>query len=286
MRKLTITREKSFVASLAKMKIYIEDPEMGDLPINGVPCRKLGDLKNGETVSFEVSKRALKVYVISDKLSKDYSNDFVVLPEGDEEVVLSGKNRFNPAAGNAFRFNGNENEQALKNRKKGARIGIVVLIVAAIVGFGIGFIGGYSGGPSGEAKTFTSNGMTITLTDEFEKVSIEGMQVSYDSPYVAVFAIREPFSMIEGFEDYTLTEYGKLVLEANGMSDYELITKDGLTYFIRNAVIEDTNENFVYFSVVYKADDAFWFVQFAVRSDNYAFYEEDIVKWAKSVSFT
>ena len=48
MRNLTIKRTKSFVACLAKMKIYVEDPTSNEICINNTPCRKLGDLKNGE----------------------------------------------------------------------------------------------------------------------------------------------------------------------------------------------------------------------------------------------
>lgn len=48
MRNLTIKREKSFVGSLAKMKVYIEDPTSNEICINDISCRKIGDLKNGE----------------------------------------------------------------------------------------------------------------------------------------------------------------------------------------------------------------------------------------------
>ena len=52
MRNLTIKRTKSFVASLVKMKIYIEDPTSDEIVINNVRCRKIGDLKNGEEKPF------------------------------------------------------------------------------------------------------------------------------------------------------------------------------------------------------------------------------------------
>ena len=48
MRNLTIKREKSFVGSLVKMKIYIEDLTSNEININNTPCRKIGELKNGE----------------------------------------------------------------------------------------------------------------------------------------------------------------------------------------------------------------------------------------------
>ena len=140
MRKLTIKRTKTFVACLMKMKVYIEDHSAGEIVINDVPCRKLGDVKNGEEKTFEIEDGAAKVFVIADKLSKNFCNDFYQLPEGTEDIVLSGKNYFNPINGNAFRFDNNDNAAASTNRKRGTRIGIIVMVVAFVVGAVIGFL--------------------------------------------------------------------------------------------------------------------------------------------------
>jgi len=75
MRNLTIKREKHFVASLAKAKFYIEDPNSDEIVINGVKCRKLGELKNGEEVTFQIDEKSAKLFVIVDKLSKNACND-------------------------------------------------------------------------------------------------------------------------------------------------------------------------------------------------------------------
>ena len=140
MRKLTIKRTKSFVACLAKLKVYVEDHRASDLIINDVPCRKLGDLKNGEEVTFEVEEQAVKIFVIADQLSKNYCNEFYQLPEGQEDVYLTGKNQLNPASGNPFRFDNNDNPEAVANRKRGSRTGIIVMIVAIVVGIIVGYL--------------------------------------------------------------------------------------------------------------------------------------------------
>lgn len=140
MRKLTIKRTKSFVGCLAKMKIYIEDNSSDEIIINDIHCRKLGDLKNGEEKTFEIEEQSAKVFVIADKLSKNYCSEFYELPDGKEDICLSGKNCFNPASGNAFRFDNNNSEAALENRKRGSSKGLVILIVAIIVGAAIGFL--------------------------------------------------------------------------------------------------------------------------------------------------
>lgn len=139
-RKLTITRTKSFVACLMSIKVYIEDHSSSELTINDVPCRKLGEISNGETKTFEIGEEAAKVFVIGDKLSKSYCNEFYQLPEGQEDISLSGKNCFNPATGNAFRFDNNNNEAVLANRKRSTRKGAIIMTVAIIVGAAAGFL--------------------------------------------------------------------------------------------------------------------------------------------------
>ena len=140
MRKLTIERRKAFVACAMKVKVYIETDGVGDLVINGTPCVKLGALKNGETQTFEIGEKAAKVYVIADNASKDYCNDFYQLPEGSDDISLSGQNKFNLANGNAYLFDNNDNPEAEANRKKGKRIGTVVTVVAIVIGAIVGFL--------------------------------------------------------------------------------------------------------------------------------------------------
>jgi hypothetical protein len=55
--------------------------------------------------------------VIADKISRDFCNDYYEISAGQEDVFLSGKNKFNLATGNAFRFDNNENTHTLENRR-------------------------------------------------------------------------------------------------------------------------------------------------------------------------
>ena len=90
MRHLTIKRNKSFVGCFGVFKVYIEDAVFGDTTIDGVSCRKLGDLNNGEEKTFEIGEGAVKVYVIADQMSKNFCNEYYQLPEGQEDVSLPG----------------------------------------------------------------------------------------------------------------------------------------------------------------------------------------------------
>ena len=235
MRNLTITRKKSFVGCLGKMKVYIEDFLVNDLEINGIPCRKLGELKNGEEKTFLVDERAARVFVIADKLSKNYCNEFYPLPEGEEDVVLTGKNCFNLSAGNPFRFDGVTDEAVLQNRKKGKKRGALIYAIAIVVGVIIGLSSNFSilsfFESSPAPKTFSDAGMEITLTDAFEKNdATENFDLCYQSKTVVVQMFREPFSAAEEMKDWTPQEYAEVLIEINEL-DAEVKTEDGLVYF-------------------------------------------------------
>jgi len=287
MRKLTIRRKKSFVGCLAKMQVYIEDTSANDIEINNISCRKLGDLKNNEEKTFEIGEDSAKIFVIADKLSKDYCNDVYRISAGQEDVILSGINKFNPANGNAFLFDNNESEDVKQNRKKGAKKGLLVLCIAIIAGALVGYIfgSGLFSGAKAKPKVFSENGMSITLTNEFKQTKTESYTNCYDSAHVAVFALKESFALAKDFEKYTVEQYGELVLQSNNLSSSKLKDIDGLTGFEYESTNPDTKETFKYVSFVYKSKDAFWLVQFAVRTADIDEYGAKITDWAKTVSF-
>lgn len=287
MRKLTVKRTKSFVGCLAKVRVYVENPSSGDFTINNTLCSKLGELKNGEEKTFLIEEHALKVFVIADKLSKDFCNEFYQLSDGQEDVFLSGQNRFNPAIGNAFRFDNNEGDAASTNRRRGTRKGLIILILAVIVGAVVGFLitnSFFSKTP--KEKVFSSNGMNITLSEEFKETTVKNYTVAFDSKKVAVFALKEPFTLIDGFEDYTLDQYADLVIQSNGLSPSQKKTDNGLIWFEYDFDNPENNNTYRYSTYVYKANDAFWIVQFATLKSNFEKVSQEIAEWAKSVTFS
>lgn len=284
MRNLTIKREKSFVACTTKMKVYIEDPIQNDLQIGGVPCRKLGDLKNGEEKTFQVGTNAAKVFVIADKLSKDYCNDYYPLPSGEEPVTLTGKNHYDLRAGHPFRFDGVTDENALANRKKGGKKGTAVIIAAVILGIAVGVGRVLLNTESTEPKDFAVDEMTITLTEAFDEEDYEGFTQCYESRDVAVFVLEESFSLMDGLEDYTLEQYGTVVVQGNGMEEDALKSENGVTYFTYTAESE-SGTTYYYFATVHKGPDSFWLIQFAVDQDKAEEYQDDFFQWAASVDF-
>ncbi len=292
MRNLTIKRTKSFVGCLGKLKIYIQDPASPELIINNKPCRKIGELKNGEEKIFSIDENETTVFVIADKLSKDYCNEFYNIPAGQEDIYLTGKNHFNPANGNAFRFDGVTNEEIIKNRKKGTKKGIIILCAALIGGFIIGFsitqlfntTSNILDFINEEPKAFSTEEMQITLTNKFTETELEEFTYCYDSKYAAVFALKESISSFDNIN--TLEDYGNLIIEVNGLTDISTLkTYDDLLYFEYSFENSESKLTYYYFSVVYKTQDDFWLIQFATPEENSENLFESFVKWAKSVEF-
>ena len=292
MRNLTIKRIKSFVGCAVKMKIYIEDPMSNELVINNVSCRKIGDLKSGEEKTFQIEEQAAKVFVIADKLSKNYCYEYYQLPEGEEDIYLTGKNHFNPANGNAFRFENNDNEEVLANRKRSTKKGIIIIIAGLIIGAIVGYVitsGLLSNKQTVDNKvkdkTFSSKGITITLTDEFIEIPNEQNTVCFNSRNVTIYTLQESFLEYEEFGAYTLEEYAEILIKANGFSDAEIKKDGGKVYFeskTKNSITQKDIRNIFY---VYKTSDSFWFVQFSLLDEKTDEFRKQIGEWASTVKF-
>ncbi|MBQ2767765.1 MAG: hypothetical protein IJF49_06785 [Clostridia bacterium] len=293
MRTLIITREKNAAACLIPIKIYIEDSTAPELTITGIPCRLLGKLKNGETASFPIPCGAARIFAITDHTSRNYCGDQYPLPAGEEDLSLSGHCHLNPANGNAFLFNSNTDEAALQHRRIGVRRGLTVLLAAIAIGLllGIFVLGplirlsmGTANDP--QPQIFSQAGLQITLTEDFTpNHTAEGFDACYLSPEAAVFALRDPFDLAEGFGELTVAEYGALVQETNpNIAGVAIEEEDGMLCMTYE--INADGASFFYFNTLHKTDDAFWQVCFVVSADLSDSYRGNMLRWAKSIRFT
>lgn len=283
MRYLTIRRYGCFAGCLADYKVYIEVPDRPEITIDGVPCRKLGVLKNGGAQTFAIDDGAARVFVIAGRMSKDFVNDFFWLPEGSENVFLSGRVHPNPFIGNPFRFDNNDTALMQAHRKSNAKKSAVLLLICAAIGVAIGVALGLKGIDRQEPKTFSAEGMQIELTEAFSPFDTETFTAAYDSRHVAVFALREPFDTAEGIEKLTLMQYASAVIEANELGSVTPQTADGLVSFVYSHDDPDNHEQYRYTAYVYKSGDAFWLVQFATKEEDAEAYAARIAEWAASV---
>ncbi len=287
MRNLTIKREKRFVACAGRMKVYIEEHNASDLTINDIPCRFLGTLKNGEEATFSVSEDEARVYVIADKISKDYCNDYYSLPAGEEDITLTGRNVLNPAAGNPFRFDGDVDADRAKSHTKGRNRGAVVLMVAIVIGLILGGIGGsvlvrsIMSNP-GKPQEFQVADLRMTLTDKFKEIDVAQYTGAFESKQVAVFVLQESRMPFEVVGVNTLTDYAKAVQKAN--SHTAPIQEDEyFLYYEYSYKDYSSGDEYHYFTMMYKNPVDFYIVQFVVPEAKTEEYRDTVMEWARSV---
>ncbi len=144
------------------------------------------------------------------------------------------------------------------------------------IGQMLGAIPGF-GGPPDHYKKFYRSGMTIYLPKGFEYVSGTGYTAAYSNDIVTILALEDDFDQTEGLEDYTLEEYGKLILRNSDMSISKLKEEGGVTYFTY------TSREYTFLAALYKGEDSFWMIQFAVEDDLFDNYERDFMNWAAYV---
>lgn len=279
MRLLTILRRKRFIACARTDRVYIEDHSASDTVINGTPCRKIGTLKNGEEKSFEITDARQRVYIVSDALAKGIANDYYEVPEGTENIALSGTRSYNPATGSAFRFDNNNNEGAIRNRSRGTRIGVAVLIVAAIVGFIIGIL---IGNRPPVSEEFVSGDVSITLMSDFYEFESEGHYATFSNGDISVFVVDfDKEALIDGL---TFDEFSEAMIENDEYDASSLKTEGELLYFYYDAENDDGEVN-RYYSYLYETDDTFWVVQFVCDVNEDAVHKAVIADYAKTVEF-
>lgn len=313
MRNLTIQRAKCFVGCAAKVKIYIESTQP-ETTINGVPVQLLGTLKNGEEQSFFIPEEPVRVFAAFDSLTRNYCNDFVPLPAGSEPVFLSGRPHFSLASGNAFRFDNVTDPAVLAARKQNKRSGAGVLGIVFAVGIaaGIAFSGvkalvKFAAQPKPERPassaqeasssaqstepvdaapqpaTFEADGLTLTLTDAFEKQDAAQFTLCYATDRVLVLALRDAFADTEGLSDYTLADYAELVRQ-NTCDDSVPLEQDGTLPYFEYEYTDDGGTAYDYFTALYQGTDAFWIVQFVATADDYDAFRPQFVEWAHAAA--
>lgn len=161
-----------------------------------------------------------------------------------------------------------------------------LLLVAMLAGCGST---GSSNPFDAEAKTFSDDGMQITLTTDFSKESLEGYTVGYAAKTAIVLALHETKAEFAeaGAEDVTFEQYVEFVRQAN--SDKAIVDGepiDGNPTLLYDFLNEEQNVTYRYLTVLYESDDGFWMVQFASQKGNFDAYEPSFIEAAKSVSFS
>ena len=280
MRNLTITRRKSFVGCAMKDQVYIRDEQAPEITIDGTPCKKIGIIKNGETKTFQIDESEQQIFLIADKLSKNYCNATITIPKGQEDITLSGVHKF-VYGSNPFRFDGiAQTKEEQSKQKRNARKGIIIMIAATLIGAAVGYFISQNlfGTKPATPKTFTKENFQITLTDAFEPTEQDGFFSAYRSSSVMIFTLQEAKAL---FSDITLETYGDLVLQANGKTGLMMNQDEDFIWF---EYIETPDDQEIYYLIICcQSEDSFWIINFATPASNQDKYKETFLNWAKSI---
>ena len=110
MRKITISRKKSFIGCTGTVLIYTIDKMQFDESIEEEKeitkdkCDFVGSIKNGSSLTAEITDNEIVILSAYDNLGLFKVHSAILIPEGKEKVVLYGKVKFDPARGNPFAF--------------------------------------------------------------------------------------------------------------------------------------------------------------------------------------
>lgn len=272
---------------------------MPDTVISGIPCRKLGVVKNGESTTFKIAEKPAIVFAVTSRGLKNYYSECYEINGEYGDVVLSGKRHFNPFKASPFVFEGGGSEEVNENRKKAFK----KLMMAVLIFFGVlvllstlfnmgTLIGSFEGGVSAvewrddaPKKEFTDYGVNITLTENFVSFSDTKYKVVYDSQKMTIFVTEKTFEENEGFDSISVKEFLQKTADNSGLSDVEIINEDDLCYFV--AKIENSNSDVadVNYVFAFKTDKACVLVNFVHSETDSEQLKDDILVWAKSIKF-
>ncbi|MCL2333985.1 MAG: hypothetical protein FWC52_04260 [Candidatus Methanoplasma sp.] len=101
MRKLIFKRKKTFTASAAKVRVFIQDSQ-GELELGGIKCKEIGTLKNGETREYNIPSERVYAFIVFSKFDPVKYHAYYEIPAGNETVELFTGPTLNPVKGNPF----------------------------------------------------------------------------------------------------------------------------------------------------------------------------------------
>ena len=139
-------------------------------------------------------------------------------------------------------------------------------------------------GCSAEPETFSKDGVSITLTSQFEELEQEGCVAVYGSHSEAVMIQKEEFAALAEIgihKDSTTEDYANAVIRANDLSESTVEERDGIVCFTYTA--KSGLKTYTYLATAHKSEDAFWLIQFSTSDKKFEEKESTFLSYAKSI---
>ena len=134
----------------------------------------------------------------------------------------------------------------------------------------------------GRKHTFSSNGITVTLTSKFKSQQVSGAQVAYLTRKVGFMGNRDlkALTFCSKLEGYT-----KKVVAAANLKDVEIFkyNEDGVTFMYAYYLATVDNIRYKYMLVTKEGNNAYYTMNFWSLEKNFNKYEKQFMKWAKTI---
>ena len=308
MRKLVIIRKKDPVGAYTQMKVYTPDLENRDLDIFGTPCRKLGEVPNGETLEADIPDTLTRIYTLSSEMTLDLSCVLCELPAGEEDITLHVYCIKNEAGAYEFRVPDEdvqktpamaENELArTQNVKKAAsalikkknRVGNIVagVLIALFAAWVV-----ISSLP--KDKDFSLAGMTITLSDDFyvyEREEDWYLNLGTKDVFLEICRYSADDLLYFGAYEISLETFVD-VIKDEAISDPAVYDIHDPVYTGDTALIEykyhytedGYDEKSYCFVYLLKSGDEYWLFAFSCDISDAESCRKNAAKWFGSVKF-
>ena len=142
-----------------------------------------------------------------------------------------------------------------------------------------------SEGEGKNEKTFSLDGVQITLPDDFKDNNTTGIFAGFSDGYSVILLHREPFTVHPSLETYALEEYGERLIQSRNLNA-TLQKTDGLLCFEYEINVGDGSVKYNYFVALFKTKTDFWIFEFVSDAREAQHQREEFVQWAKTVKFT
>jgi sRNA-binding regulator protein Hfq len=134
-------------------------------------------------------------------------------------------------------------------------------------------------------KTFTSNGITITLNTDFKETDTDKFSVYLLSKDVAFMANKEAISTYTNIGVNSLHDYIESVLTANNFSDYTIQeSTGGNDYVYSNYTSTVDGTEYKYLLVCMEGESNYYIMNFGTVKSDYDNLEQKLFDFADTIS--
>lgn len=132
-------------------------------------------------------------------------------------------------------------------------------------------------------KSFSENGISITLTDDFAYEKYDNCDACFKSDKVTVYVFSQDFADVMGMEILSAKQYAEAIASLNDSAS-EVTEKDGLAYYeyTSNGIDGTVYKNI---SFAFKGGSEFYTLQFSAKEKDFSKLHDSFFTYAATFTF-